>query len=89
MHKPESVLENEKHELLWDFEIQMDRLISARRLDLVIINKKRTCKILHFDFTADHGVKFKENEKKEKCQEIEENVVHQSDGDTNCNCCSW
>ena len=30
MYKPESVLENEMHKLLWDFEIQMDHLISAR-----------------------------------------------------------
>ena len=40
-HKPESILENETHKLLWDFEIQTDHLILARRLDLVIINKKK------------------------------------------------
>ena len=39
MHYPESVLENETHKLLWDFEIQTDHIISARRPDLVI--KKR------------------------------------------------
>ena len=37
---PESVLENERHRLLWDFEIQTNHLISARRPDLIIINKK-------------------------------------------------
>ena len=41
MYKPESVLENETHKLFWYFEIQTDHLISARRLDLIIINKKR------------------------------------------------
>ena len=35
MHNPESALENEAHKILWDFEIQMDQLISARRPDLV------------------------------------------------------
>ena len=30
MRNPESVLENEIHTLLWDFEIQTDPLISAR-----------------------------------------------------------
>ena len=40
MHNPESVQENEKHELLRDFEIQMDHLISARRPDIIIIIKK-------------------------------------------------
>ena len=29
-HKPESILENEMHKLLWDFEIQTVHLISAR-----------------------------------------------------------
>ena len=41
MYNPESVLENETHKLLWDFEIQMDHLISDRRPDLIIINKER------------------------------------------------
>ena len=40
MHNPESVLENETHKLLWDFEIQMDHLISVRQPDL-ILNKKK------------------------------------------------
>ena len=30
MHNPESVLENGTHKLLWDFEIQTDRLMSVR-----------------------------------------------------------
>ena len=30
MHKPESVLENEMHQILCNFEIQMDPLILAR-----------------------------------------------------------
>ena len=41
MHNPESVMENETHKLLWDFEIKTDHLISARRPDLKIVNKKR------------------------------------------------
>ena len=40
MHHPESVLENETHELLLDFERQTVHLIQARRPNLVIINKK-------------------------------------------------
>ena len=41
MHKPKSVLENDMHKLLSDFEIQKDRLILARKPDLVIVNKKK------------------------------------------------
>ena len=40
-HSPESVLENETHNALWDFEIQTDHLISARRLELVRVNKRK------------------------------------------------
>ena len=41
MHNPASVLENDTHKLLWDFDIQTDHLILAKRPDLIIINKKR------------------------------------------------
>ena len=41
MHNPASVLENAKHKLLWDFNIQTDHLIPARRPDLIIINRKK------------------------------------------------
>ena len=48
MLNPESAMENEMHKLFWDFEIQTDNLISARRPDLVIINKKKTYWIMDF-----------------------------------------
>ena len=55
MHKPESVLENETHNILWDFEVQTDPLILARRPDLVLIDKrKRTCHIVDFVVPDDH-----------------------------------
>ena len=41
MYDPEPYLENETYTFLWDFEIQTDNLISARRPDLAIVNKKR------------------------------------------------
>ena len=40
MHNPEFGLENETHMILWDFELETDHQISARRQDLVIVNKK-------------------------------------------------
>ena len=68
MHNPISVLENEIHKLLWDFDIQTDHLISARQPDLIIINreKKRTGKIVDFTVPADHIVKLIGNEKKRR-----------------------
>ena len=67
MHNPASVLENDTHKLLWDFDIQTDHLILAGRSGLIMINKKkRTCKIVDFALLIDHGIKLKESEKKDK-----------------------
>ena len=63
MHKLESVLEDETQK---DFEIETGQLISARRPQLVIINKnknkkkERTCRIVDFAVTADHWIKIQE-----------------------------
>ena len=73
MHNPAPVLENDTHKLLWDFDIQTDNLILARRPDLIIINKmkkKKTCKIVDFAVPADHRIKLKECEKRDKYLDI-------------------
>ena len=41
MHNPEFVLENETHKFLRAFEIQTHHLISTKRSELVVVNKKR------------------------------------------------
>ena len=48
------------HKLLWDFTIQSDHLISAKRPDLIIFS------IVDFAVPAVHRVKFKESAKKDK-----------------------
>ena len=65
MYKPESVLENETHKILWNFEIQTDHLILARKPDLVINLKKRggICQIVDFVVLADHRLEIKENKR--------------------------
>ncbi len=40
MHNPVPVQENDSHKLLWDFNIQTDQLIPARRPNLILIIKK-------------------------------------------------
>ena len=66
MHNPATVLENDTHKLLWDFDIQTDHLILARRPDLIIINKKiKICKIIGFAVPANHRIKLKECEKRD------------------------
>ena len=68
MHNPAHVLENDTHKLLWDFDIETNHLISARRPHLIIINKKKKkiCKVVVFAVPADHRIKLKESEKRDK-----------------------
>ena len=92
MHNPESVVENEKHKLLWDFEIQTDHLFSDRRPDVVIVNnnnnnnKNSTGQIVVYAEPADHRVKLKESEKKEKYLDLAREMKIGSE--TNCNWCA-
>ena len=66
-HNPAPVLENNTHNLLWDFDIHTDHLILARRPDLIIINKKkRISKIADFAGLADHRIKLREYENKDE-----------------------
>ena len=92
MHNPAPVLENDTHKLLWDFDIHTDHLISARGPDLIIINKKtRICKIVDFAVPADHRIKLKECEKRDKyldlARELKKTIVHEGDVYTNCDWC--
>ena len=66
MPNPASVQENDTHKLQWDFDIQTDKLILARRHNLILIKKKkkRTCKFADFAVPADHSIKLKESELK-------------------------
>ena len=66
MIKPDSLLENDMHKLLWDFDIQIDNLIPAKRSDLNQQQKVRTCSIVDDAVPTDHGVKLKECEKRHK-----------------------
>ena len=55
MNKLKSVRENKTYKILWNFEIEMDYPIPARRLDLVLINKKkRICHLVGFAIPGDH-----------------------------------
>ena len=65
-HEPESVLENEDYKILWDFSIQTGHFIEAQILDLVVVDKKRTCKIIDFAVPGDSRIGEKEKEKIKK-----------------------
>ena len=82
MQKPVSVLDNETHKILWDFDIQKVYLVLVKRPDLVMINKKkkkkekkkkkkkekkRTCRIV--DFTGP-GWPLSENQRNRKGRQV-------------------
>ena len=70
-HEPESVLENEDYKILWDFSIQTDHVIEARRPHLVVVDKKeRSCKIIDFAVCGDSRIEEKEKDKTEKYQDL-------------------
>ena len=68
----------DKHKLRWDFDIHTDHLISARRPDLIIINKKkkRICKIVDFAVPADHRIRLKECEKMISTSTLQEKKIY-------------
>ena len=53
------------HKVHWDLELQTDHLILTRQTDLVIVNKKKTCRIVDFA-----GVELKDCEKRDKYQDL-------------------
>ena len=56
---------------MWDFSIQTDHVIEARRPDLVVVDKKdRSCKITDFAVLGDSGIEEKEKDKTEKYQDL-------------------
>ena len=71
MHKSEPGLDNETHKIFWNFKIQTNHLIPARRPDLLLINKEKwTSRLVDFTFLANYRVKIKESEKIDKNLEI-------------------
>ena len=70
-HRAEPVLENGNTKILWDFNIYCDRMIEARRPDIVIVDKKnKETKIIDIAVPGDFRVKEKELEKVTKYQDL-------------------
>ena len=60
---------------MWDFSIQTDHVIEARRPDLVVLDKKeRSCKIIDFAVPGDSRIEEKEKDKREKYQDLERDL---------------
>ena len=50
---------------MWDFSIQTDHVIEARRPDLVVVDKKdRSCKIIDFASRGESRIEEKQKDRK-------------------------
>ena len=72
----------------------MNHRISARRPDIIKINKKKkNCKIVDFAVPADHRIKLKEVVKKDKyldlSRDLKKTMEYDGKNYTNCDWCFW
>ena len=63
-HNAEKVTENEKAKILWDFKIQTDHLIQARRPDIVVKDKELDHNIWIIDIAVPGDARVEDKEKK-------------------------
>ena len=67
----QSVQEIDEYKILWDFNIQTDKVIEHRRPCIVCSNKvNRECQIIDFAIPCDQNIAIKEQEKIEKYQNL-------------------
>ena len=70
-HELISVLENGNCTLLWDFTIQTDNEIKARKPDMIVEDKEQnTCTIIDFAVSYDSRIELKEKEKIDKYRDL-------------------
>ena len=75
LHNPQTVSENVNHKLIWDMNIQCDRIIVERRPDIVIGNKmEKTAIVTDVAIPVDKRIIDKETEKIEKHQNLKREI---------------
>ena len=84
--------------LIWDFEVQTYGPLNLGQNTRPKNNqqkkkKKRNCKIVDFAVPAEHKIKLKECEKKDKyldlARKLKKTMEHEGDNYTNCDWCFW
>ena len=75
-HQPEGVSRKGNTKILWDFNIQCDHEIEARRPDIVVVNEDaKECKIIDVEVPWDSRVRAKEREKIEKYGDLKREIA--------------
>ena len=64
-HEPESVVANENFKILWDFNIQCDHMIEARRPDIVVVDNVKKEKLI-IDVAIPGGISACDKEREKK-----------------------
>ena len=65
-NQPEAVIEDDSIKIFWYFTVQTDHFITARRPDMIFIDKKTLCQTIDFAIPHDTRVDDKDVEKTEK-----------------------
>ena len=74
-HIAEKVTETDDVKLLWDFPVQNDHMIEARRPDIILVEKKkRNCVIIDISVPGDTRIVSKEEEKILKYQDLKREI---------------
>ena len=74
-HRADKVAENEDVKLLWDFQVQTDHVIPARRPDILILKKKEsTAIIIDISVPGDTRIKDTEEAKILKYQDLRREI---------------
>ena len=70
-HSPETVMENKKAKILWDFTIQTDKRLPHNRPDIVVVDKmSKRCQITYVACLGDSRIAMKEEEKVNKYRDL-------------------
>ena len=72
---PPKVVENDRAKVLWDFQIQTDRMVMANQPDIVVVDKEqRKAVVVDIAIPSDCNIRKKEHEKLEKYQALREEL---------------
>lgn len=70
---PPRVIENDQAKILWDFQLQMDKLVMSNQLDIVVVDTQRKTAIeTDVAIPSDSNNRMRDLEKLEKYQGLKE-----------------
>ena len=69
------MIENKRVKILWDFEIQADKLVMANQPDTLVVDKhQRTAVVVNVAILTDSNIRKREHKKHEKCRRLKEEL---------------